>query len=273
MEGENERSYQSFLALPFFYKTFARFIEKESDIAAENGRFTDQFIEVMSGVVKGFLTLHENGYCCPAFKGQHVAIITQDGHQQAKIWNFCVVGTELAKNGDWVRLADKIEQATENHRIYSFEMADLCEKMSNGKLKGKSDQLLALCNYALTYSDTSRQHPYINDPVKSNLHDDLFLYLNTTFNWGQDLPDWMRMVRTARKKALPLNWNGRNFLYEQRSMIQHENAYIPPLPHQELINNSSNNSATDLEEECRTSWKADLLKLHNFALELGLEYE
>ena len=56
-------------------------------------------------------------------------------------------------------------------------------------------------------------------------------------------------------------------------MIQHKNAYIPPLAHQELIKSSSNNSATDLEEECRTSWEADLLKLHNFALELGLMNE
>jgi hypothetical protein len=74
-------------------------------------------------------------------------------------------------------------------------------------------------------------------------------------------------------KTLPLTWNGRTFLYEQRSMIQHENAYIPPLPPQELINTSSKNSATNLEEECQTSWEDEVLKLHNFALELGLEYE
>lgn len=54
-------------------------------------------------------------------------------------------GSGLEKDGDWVRLAEIVVEASKNHNIYSYEIADLCTKMRNGKLKGYASVVLLPC--------------------------------------------------------------------------------------------------------------------------------
>lgn len=55
-------------------------------------------------------------------------------------------GKEAEKDKDWVRLADIIGKAARNHKSYTPEIADLCEDMRNGTLKG---YLTFFFNYSL----------------------------------------------------------------------------------------------------------------------------
>lgn len=135
----------------------------------------------------------------------------------------------------------------------------------------KLNQILALNTYTVIYGGQT-QHPYASDRVKSQIHDDLMKYLNKCVNWSQHLSPWMIAVRAAKNVTTPKVENGVNFLYDQRSMIEHGNLYVPPPPAPGLAH-IGNSASTDLEEECMKLWEVDLLKLHNFATDLELEYE
>jgi len=43
-------------------------------------------------IIKGLLSLHSKGFCCPKLTGKDIAILSEDGHLSAKIWNFSEAG-------------------------------------------------------------------------------------------------------------------------------------------------------------------------------------
>lgn len=42
--------------------------------------------------MKGLLTLHKMGFCCPALSGKEIGVTTEGGDVHAKFWNFSLAG-------------------------------------------------------------------------------------------------------------------------------------------------------------------------------------
>ncbi|CAO2141829.1 unnamed protein product [Urochloa humidicola] len=127
-----------FLAFPHFEETLAAYMEKRGDRTMHLGRFTEVCIELIWCDVLALLKLHHLGFYCPRLSGRNIAVVKENSHLTAKLWDFLALkkGNEDAKDRDWPRLGHMLKRTAENHKLFSPEIDDLFLNINNGTLKG-----------------------------------------------------------------------------------------------------------------------------------------
>ncbi|CAO2149039.1 unnamed protein product [Urochloa humidicola] len=125
----------SFLALRLFETTFQEYIDNKDGVD-QFGRFTEDFIKLISDIIDALEELHHLGWYCPYLKGAHIAVFKHCDSVSAKLWDFrkCNPGDETEMDKDWTRLGYLILSAARS----SLEVEDLYKRICNGTLKGRS---------------------------------------------------------------------------------------------------------------------------------------
>ncbi|KAK3120431.1 hypothetical protein QOZ80_9AG0687500 [Eleusine coracana subsp. coracana] len=179
--GTGEHEGFVFLAFPWFQSTFMDFMDKSCKNTVDLERFSEDFIRLVTCIVYGLIELHSYNYYCPNLSGKQILVLKEHNSVFAKLWGFCPLelGNEKGKDMDWVRLGQILRKTAKNHKSYTIEIADLCERMMQGTLKGihilkhaallsvrfKFDNILALNIFALAHFTKSNE-----TPDKANLH-------------------------------------------------------------------------------------------------------
>ncbi|GJN04773.1 hypothetical protein PR202_ga22345 [Eleusine coracana subsp. coracana] len=143
--GTGEHEGFVFLAFPWFQSTFMDFMDKSCKNTVDLERFSEDFIRLVTCIVYGLIELHSYNYYCPNLSGKQILVLKEHNSVFAKLWGFCPLelGNEKGKDMDWVRLGQILRKTAKNHKSYTIEIADLCERMMQGTLKGLWD--MATC--------------------------------------------------------------------------------------------------------------------------------
>ncbi|CAN6363033.1 unnamed protein product [Urochloa humidicola] len=294
-----------FLAFPRFEETLAAYMEKSEksgDRTMQSGRFTEAFIELIRCVVLALLELHHLGFYCPRLNGRNIAVVKENSRLTPKLWDFHALekGNEDAKDKDWPRLGYMLKRTAENHESFSPEIDDLFQNIKNGTLKGldilkqsallkvrkKFENVLALNTFTLAHCKLASHPPnsvtkvnlateqiYCNPSDKVNTAAFFVNLLDCDVDWKANTPPWLskRIVELGFK--LPKQDSLREFVWEMRCLIEHENNYLI----KELITKISSwesqfNEDKDLEAEIRKAWSLLFLYAQKFATSLALKY-
>ncbi|KAL6659848.1 hypothetical protein ACP70R_002677 [Stipagrostis hirtigluma subsp. patula] len=257
----------TFLAFPCFESTLANYMDKSCNRTMQLARFTEDFIKLIECVVKALLELHNHGFYCPNLVGKKIAIVKEYDSLCAKLWDICKLesGDEARKDQNWVSLGKILKMTAQNHKSYTPEIADLCQQLINGTLKGsdillhsallcvrvKFDNILALHTFA---SKHCKEVTHPGDIPKANIHcsasdqdntmaiEQLFCdsldknkiiaslekILDYDVGWKEKVPKWMSERIVEAGFQLPAMNTFRQFLWEIRCLIEHENKYVPP---------------------------------------------
>ncbi|TVU25248.1 hypothetical protein EJB05_27738 [Eragrostis curvula] len=267
----------TYLALEIFENTFAVYTRKQGPATDQNGRFTEEFIALISDVVHGMEELHSMHHCCPVLKDDDIAVIRKGDSASAKIWRFkkCVAGKEeRQKDGDWVRLGVMMFEVG-----WNGESRDLVDQMRRGKLKGRSilkhSALLTVrkkfqnvleLNFHISvyYPEESNQDKSNEDESKDELDvselcaANLNTYLDKKLVWST--PGWMNAPVT--KQTL------RGFVKQLRIVFEHEVKHIPPKLTKEDI--SQLKKEKDLDHSLQASCGNIIRAVHMLMNELKL---
>ncbi|XP_062224709.1 uncharacterized protein LOC133923414 [Phragmites australis] len=260
--GIGEHRYHTFFALKPFETTFQVYVEKNGPGVDQNGRFTEDFIKLISNVTYGIEELHSLGYYCPDLAGDNIAVIRQSDSISAKLWEFrsCSSDQDKEKSGDWLRLGYLILKAAD----FGDEATDLFKRIKSGQLKGKSilkhsalltvrkkfKNVLALyfhlsLNYQSEPNQSQNQKEFkVSDICAANLKNDL----DKRLYW--EIPSWVsKRCSTHPLKTL------RGFITQLRNIIEHEVGYIPDEMTRELTfkEKADGKKVKDLEHHLQDS--------------------
>lgn len=299
--GVGAYSSYMFVALPSFSQTLDDWVKQGSPAAAK-GRFTEQFIDIVSQMVKGITALHDNGFHCPNLQGKHVALKVENERSTVQIWNFRALDPAqvAAKDKSWRSLASLLEEAARNNGAGakgSLELNDLFAKIRSGRLKGldilkhsalltvqqKFDNVIALNSHVLLHCQPL---PVVALNQPSNVSTELAqnqtstvpteLALNqpsTVSTESYSLVDYLDVEEKDITQWPQFIWKHRNvipntvrkLLDELRDMIEHENEYIPPELTTEQI--MKGGLETDLEQHVRLTCPKGFLKIQQWAVD------
>uniref|UniRef100_A0A0E0MFT6 Uncharacterized protein n=1 Tax=Oryza punctata TaxID=4537 RepID=A0A0E0MFT6_ORYPU len=146
-------------------------------------RFSEEFIQMTGCVVRGLVKIHTHSYYCPNLRGDHIAVVKDNGLISACLWDF--VFCETGNNGrskDWRRLGLLLEKTARNHGAYTIEIKDMCDRMKNLTLTGmdvlkhsamlsvrdKFDSVLALNTFVFLHCKSQDDTPTDPCTISSN---------------------------------------------------------------------------------------------------------
>uniref|UniRef100_A0A0E0MFT5 Uncharacterized protein n=1 Tax=Oryza punctata TaxID=4537 RepID=A0A0E0MFT5_ORYPU len=225
-------------------------------------RFSEEFIQMTGCVVRGLVKIHTHSYYCPNLRGDHIAVVKDNGLISACLWDF--VFCETGNNGrskDWRRLGLLLEKTARNHGAYTIEIKDMCDRMKNLTLTG-----MDVLKHSAMLS--------VRDKFDSVLALNTFDRLNTNVVWISQLPTWIRKRILELGFDLPKKDTFRGFIWNLRCLIEHENKYIPPEANVKVSSWEMQFSDIDpdLEFEIREAWAELLLEALNYSMQIGLEF-
>ncbi|XP_044387935.1 uncharacterized protein [Triticum aestivum] len=265
--GLGSYSMNTFLAVPFFSATFRTYLQS-IELSVYMDRYTDEFIILVSHIVKAILGLHSLGYCCKDMEADHIVVVEENKSISAKIWHFKKCSSDEEKTGDWKLLGELLNTS----KLKSDENSDLCAKLCKAELRGldilahsalltarkKLQNVLTLFKYQETDWKTA------NSPGAPN-------WLDDKFDFSPKMP--LCIHQSQSFKSCPIQ-TFRTFTEKLRDVIEHEVDYLPlsMVDYITFKDREQGRKEEDFEYSLRHAWPKEFLKIQNFVREKKLTY-
>jgi len=230
-------------------------------------RYTNDFVILVSHIVKAILGLHSFGYCCKKMEAEHIVVVKENESISAKIWHFQKCSSDKDKERDWKLLGHLLNKS----KLRSAENQDLCHKLTNGELMGldilaHSALLTArkkLQNFLTFFRYQETDWKTANSPGAPTWLDDGF-----TFSPNTPLFIQSKVFHITTKQTY------RTFTEKLRNIIEHEVDYVPcsMVDHIRFQDRQLGQKEEDLEYSIRHAWPDEFLKIQNFVRENNLTY-